>query len=86
MPPNRANRGYYSNPRVDALIDEGRRETDQGKRRQIYAELQQILAQDLPYINLWYFDNVAVHSRRLKPLNINPSGDYDFLRSAELAR
>jgi len=85
-PPKRANRGYYANPAVDALIDQGRRETDQAKRRQIYAELQRILAQDLPYINLWYFDNVAVHSKRLKPLAISPSGDYDFLRTAEFAR
>ena len=84
-PPKRANRGYYSNPRVDALIDEGRREIDQEKRKQIYAEIQRILAIDLPYINLWYNDNVAVHSRRLKDVAISPSGNYDFLRTARLA-
>lgn len=79
-----ANRQFYRNPRVDALIDAARRETDQGARKEIYATLQQILAQDLPYIDLWYFDNVMVSSRRVRNLKLNPSGDYEFLRTAEL--
>jgi peptide/nickel transport system substrate-binding protein len=83
-PPKRANRGYYSNPRADALIDAGRRELDQGKRKVIYAELQRILADDLPYVNLWYLDNVAVHSARVTNVQVNPSGNYDFLRQVEL--
>jgi peptide/nickel transport system substrate-binding protein len=84
FPPNGSNRGYYSNPRVDALIDQGRRELDQGKRKQIYAELQRILAVDLPYINLWYFDNVLVHSKRVHGMKLDPSGSYDFLKTATL--
>ena len=84
FPPRRYNRGYYSNPQVDALIAQGRRELDQGKRKLIYAQIQQILARDLPYINLWYLDNVLVHSRRVTNLHLSPSGDYDFLTSAEL--
>ena len=85
-PPRRANRGYYANPRVDALIDAGRRELSQDRRRQIYGEVQRILAADLPYINLWYYDNVVVHSRRLKDIKVSPSGNYDFLCTAELGR
>jgi peptide/nickel transport system substrate-binding protein len=85
-PPKRANRGYYSNPRVDALIDAGRRETDREKRKRIYWELQEILAEDLPYINLWYSDNVLVHTRRVRGIELTPAGTYDFLRTAELAR
>ena len=85
FPPNGSNRGFYSNPRVDELIDGGRRELDQGKRKQLYAELQRTLAEDLPYINLWYFDNVVVHSKRVRNLTLSPSGDYDFLKTAELA-
>ena len=84
FPPNGANRGYYSNPRVDALIAQGRREPDQAARKQIYAELQQILATDLPYVNLWYLDNVMVYSRRVRGLTLNPAGNYDFLKTAEL--
>ena len=85
FPPNGANRGFYFNPRVDALIDEGRRTLDPVRRKSIYAELQQILATDVPYINLWYFDNVVVHRRRVLGLTLNPAGNYDFLKTAELA-
>ncbi len=85
FPPNGANRGYYSNPKVDALIDQARREVDQSKRKSTYAELQRILAEELPYINLWYLDNVLVHNKRVRNLRLNPAGNYDFLRTAELA-
>ena len=82
--PNGANRQFYSNPRVDALIDKARQEIDQSVRKQDYAEVQRILAEDLPYIDLWYFDNVMVHSKRVSNLQLNPSGNYDFLKTAEL--
>ena len=84
FPPKHANRGYYVNPEIDRLIDEGRTTVDQQRRKQIYAQVQQILARDLPYINLWYFDNVVVHSRRVKNLLLNPPGNYDFLTAVEL--
>jgi peptide/nickel transport system substrate-binding protein len=84
FPPNGANRNYYSNPKVDSLIDRARSEIDPNVRKPLYAEVQSILAQDLPYINLWYLDNVLVHTRRVKNLRLNPAGSYDFLRNAEL--
>jgi peptide/nickel transport system substrate-binding protein len=86
FPPKHANRSYYVNPEMDRLIDEGRSTIDQEKRKQIYAHVQQILARDLPYINLWYFDNVVVHSSRVRGLQINPAGNYDFLASVHLAQ
>jgi peptide/nickel transport system substrate-binding protein len=83
--PNGANRSFYSNPRVDALIDKARAELDQRKRAESYAEIQRILAEDLPSLNLWYLDNVLVHTRRVKNLSLNPPGNYDFLKTAELS-
>jgi peptide/nickel transport system substrate-binding protein len=85
FPPNGANRGYYSNPKVDELIDRARREVDPAARKPLYAEVQRILAADLPYINFWYFDNVLVRSRRVRNVRMSLEGNYDFLRSAELA-
>ena len=84
VPPNGANRGFYFNPQADRLIDQARTDLNQESRKQTYAELQKILAQDVPSINLWYFDNVLVHNRRVKYLSLNPSGNYDFLKTAEL--
>lgn len=83
--PNGANRTFYSNPQVDALIDQARAELDQNIRKKLYAQIQRILAEDLPSINLWYLDNVLVHTKRVKNLSLNPPGNYDFLKTAELA-
>jgi peptide/nickel transport system substrate-binding protein len=84
FPPHGANRGYFANARVDALIDQARSQLDQNTRKRLYAEVQNILAQQLPYINLWYQDNVLVHSKRVRNLTLNPSGNYDFLKTADL--
>src|SRR4029077_19866823 len=84
FPPHGANRGHYANPRVDALIDQARAQVDLKVRKQLYAEVQRVLADELPYIDLWYLDNVLVHNRRVRNLKLNPAGNYDFLRTAEL--
>ena len=82
--PKGANRGHYSNPRLDALLDDGQPSTDKAKRRADYVEAQQILARDLPAINLWYKDTVVVHNRRLTNVAPTPSGSFTFLETAEL--
>ena len=84
FPPHGANRGHYANSRVDMLIDQARARVDLKVRKQLYAEVQRVLADELPYIDLWYLDNVLVHNRRVRNLKLNPAGNYDFLRTAEL--
>ncbi|HYU48285.1 MAG TPA: ABC transporter substrate-binding protein, partial [Terriglobales bacterium] len=84
FPPVGRNRGFYSNPRLDSLIDQARRDTDLHVRKRLYAEVQQILARDVPYVDLWYFDNVLVHTRRVRNATLNPSGNYDFLKTVEI--
>ena len=84
--PKRANRTFYSNPKVDQLIEESHATLDQQQRKALFDQIQQIVAEDLPYINLWYLDNVIVHTKRVRGIELNPSGNYDFLRTAELAQ
>jgi peptide/nickel transport system substrate-binding protein len=83
-PPNGANRGRYSNPEVDRLIEMGRREADNVRRKPIYQRIQQIVSEDLPYVSLWYLDNVAVFNKRIHGMTISPAGDYDFLNQITL--
>jgi peptide/nickel transport system substrate-binding protein len=83
--PKGANRSHYSNARLDALLDDAAQSEDTARRRADYAEAQQILARDLPAINLWYRDTVVVHNRRLMHVVPSPSGSYTFLETAELA-
>ena len=83
-PPHGANRGYYSNPAIDALVAKASLTPDQNDRATIYRQIQQILAIDLPSINLWYLDTVIVHNRRLEGIKPSSSGNFDFLREATL--
>ena len=83
--PKRSNRGYYSNPEVDRLIAVGRQSVNQKERRAAYTEIQEILNREVPYVHLWWADNVLVHTRRLTNVRMTPAGNYDFLRDATLS-
>jgi peptide/nickel transport system substrate-binding protein len=82
--PKGANRGHYSNSQLDALLDDAAQSIDEKKRREDYAQAQQILARDLPAINLWYLDTIVVHNTRLTHVLPTPSGSFTFLQTAEL--
>ena len=84
FPPRGGNRGYYSNPQLDALLDDAATSSEEATRRADYVKVQQILAHDLPSINLWYLDTVVVHTKRLGNIHTTPSGNFDFLRDATL--
>jgi ABC-type transport system substrate-binding protein len=79
FPPDGANRGHYRNPRVDALTDQIRVEMNQEKRKALCSDVQKILAEDLPYLPLWFSDVVSVHRRSLGELKLSSTGDYNFL-------
>jgi peptide/nickel transport system substrate-binding protein len=84
IPPNGSNRGHYRNSKLDTLLDQARVEMDREKRKALLWEIQKIVAEDEPYINLWYPDNVCVHRERLTNIVIPPAGDYDFIEGARL--
>ena len=84
IPPKGANRGRYTNPVLDALLDDAAVNPDMAKRRADYAQAQQILARDVPAFNLWYKDTIVVHSRRVTHIVPSPSGNYTFLETATL--
>jgi peptide/nickel transport system substrate-binding protein len=84
FPPDGANRGHYRNARIDALTDQIRVEMDKEKRKALCSEVQKILADDLPYLPLWFGDVVSVHRRSLGDLHLSPTGDFDFLATLSL--
>ncbi len=85
IPPHGSNRGHYINPKVDALLAHAASVSDQASRRDDYIEVQKIVAEDVPEINLWYLDNVLVHTRRVTGMEVSPSGSYDFLRTVKFS-
>ena len=49
----------YSNARADELLELGRTTVDEGARRDIYMELQEVIMADIPYIPLYWFVNTT---------------------------
>ncbi|MBC7898032.1 MAG: ABC transporter substrate-binding protein [Cytophagaceae bacterium] len=57
-----SNGAGYRNPVVDSLFDAGSATLDLEARRQTYARIQEILAEDLPYF--WLFDSAGYRAWR----------------------
>jgi peptide/nickel transport system substrate-binding protein len=79
MPPMGGNRGHYRNLELDELLYEARLETDQARLKALLSQIQKIVAQDAPYLSLFFMDNVSVHRKRISNVELSPTGDYDFL-------
>jgi peptide/nickel transport system substrate-binding protein len=61
-----ANSSKYSDPEMDKLIIQGRQETDQAKRAQIYRQIQQKMLKDRPLISVWYRQIFIAHSAKVQ--------------------
>lgn len=83
-PPHGQNRGFYSNAAADHLIETGRTTFDHEARRRTYADLQRLLAADLPYVSLWHYDNVAIMRRGLTGFHMYPSGFLNSIAQMDL--
>jgi peptide/nickel transport system substrate-binding protein len=79
-PPAGFNRGHYSNPEVDRLLDLAGAATGEAERKKYYGEAQKIIAEDAPYISLWNRTNVAVARRSLTGLHLNAVSNFEALK------
>ena len=64
----------YSNPEVDRLLEEGRHTFDNEKRRKYYFRIQEILAQDQPYVFLYIPYSLPAVSARFSGIKPAPAG------------
>jgi peptide/nickel transport system substrate-binding protein len=80
VPPSGFNRGYFNDPRVDRLLDEAAVATEEARRRDLYAQVQRIVAEEAPYISLWCKTNVAVARHDLTGIHLLPIADFTFLK------
>jgi peptide/nickel transport system substrate-binding protein len=58
--PDGFNWNLYSNEEVDELIEEGQTTVDVDERREVYQELQELLAQESPSAWMWTSDQIDV--------------------------
>ena len=78
------NSSRYSNPKLDALLDSGAGEPDAGKRTAKYKEIQQILAEDMPVVNLFELEFLVVYNTKLKGVYDSAMGAYGSFREGYL--
>ncbi|MBS1115394.1 MAG: extracellular solute-binding protein family 5 [Nitrospirae bacterium] len=64
----------YNNPEVDELLDRGRRTFDIAERKKAYFRIQEILADELPYIFLYVPDATPIVHARFKGIKPSPIG------------
>lgn len=64
----------YNNPEVDALLEKGRRTFDIEERKKSYYRIQEILADELPYIFLYVPDATPIVHARFKGIKPSPIG------------
>jgi ABC-type transport system substrate-binding protein len=74
------NRGRYSNPELDKLLDEAVNTFDRAKARELYVRAQEIISRELPQFPLWYVDQVVVARRGVQNIRVPVDGDWRFLR------
>jgi len=79
--PDQLNHISYKNPKVDELLESGRRTFDEAKRKEIYWAFQDIMAEEQPVVFLYVPDNLPVVSSRVRGVQPAPAGiSYNFIK------
>ncbi|SFC66820.1 ABC transporter substrate-binding protein [Tropicimonas isoalkanivorans] len=67
------NSGYYSNPKVDELLEKARVSTSQDERAELYKEMQTIVQEEAPWVFVANWKQNAVTSATVENLQLEPS-------------
>ena len=71
----------FTHDEVDRLLEEGRRTFDLEKRKKAYFRIQEILAEEQPYVFLYYPDSLPVVHGRIHGIEPAPAGiSYNFIK------
>jgi peptide/nickel transport system substrate-binding protein len=68
----------YSNPQVDALLDNARTTTDQDQRATDYQKAQQLIMQDASYVFINYGVSIQASTNNIQNFTVLPTGILTF--------
>jgi peptide/nickel transport system substrate-binding protein len=71
--PDGFNRWRYRNAEVDRLTTAGREVLDREQRKQVYAEVQRLVAEDVPVVPLWHEDNIILSNVDVQGYTTSPN-------------
>ena len=72
------NRSKYSNPEVDQLLERARATYDEGERKQLYAQVNTIIADDSPMVFIQHRPEIKISSPKLQNFVHVPDGMMRF--------
>lgn len=74
------NRGRYSNPELDKLLDEALNSFNRDDAKKLYEQAQDLISREVPQLPLWYVEQMAVARKNVQNLNVSVDGDWRYLR------
>jgi peptide/nickel transport system substrate-binding protein len=79
------NIAFYRNPAVDALLIAAQAATDEASRSKLYAEVQELVAADAPWVPLAHSELVVAARAELEGVRLTPLGHplYQLIRRRE---
>jgi peptide/nickel transport system substrate-binding protein len=80
------NRGAYIDPLIDELIVQARTSSNLENRKAIYEKIEMRLIDTMPYIPLWFEDEIVVMNRNIQQLTPSRTGSLLGLRHAKIMR
>lgn len=75
------NRSRYSNPELDALLDQAVNTFDRQRGRELYQQIQTIVSRDVPVFPMWYQSNIVIARKNVGNIQVNASGDWGFVKN-----
>ena len=72
--PGGANLGFFSDPKLDDLINQGASELDDAKAKVIYTEAQKLVNQEAPHVLLYYTRDLLATSAKVSDIWMQPGG------------
>lgn len=69
---------FYYNDRVNELIDKQRKEANPETRKALFAEIQDILGQDVPFIPLWQDKDYTFAQNSITGVRLEPTQSFPF--------
>ncbi len=74
----------YNNPRVDQLLEQGRLTIDKDKRKSIYKEAYNRIAEDVPYVFLYYPNDIQGVQKSVKGITPGPAGILNYIEGVSI--
>lgn len=72
------NRGFYNNPELDDLLDQGRKIIDVDKRIEIYEKAQQLISEEVPIIPVFFGTANITKDAKIDGIILDATSRHDF--------